>query len=180
MLIYSLGSKILVGPFKNPPDAIEPFKADLKPDDIRKLILNSKSIDCPYFVEFSKNLCKYSVYQEIPNFGAQIYYACSLEPIPYWSHSEKAILRSRDVKGPTVSLPNFSLFESKPLEEDFLDNKFKVGPFLESTRITPESIPKTSSKQITPESKPKASPKGITPEKIIDSKIDQSIPSENV
>lgn len=140
LFITSLGSKCLVGPFKNPPDATEPFKAKLKPADIRKLILKLKSKNYPYFIEFSKNLFEYSVCQE-QDFGAQIFYGFSIEPIPIWSSGEKAILKTKDLEGAGgVPLTNLSFFETKERLEE-------IDKILTSTRINPKT---KSSPEISP------------------------------
>lgn len=143
--MISLASKFLVGPFKNPPDPTEPFKEKLKPDDIRKLILNLKSKNYQKtFVEVSKNLMEYSVCQ-LQNFGAKIFYGFSTEPIPIWSFSENAILKSRDVKERTISLPDVSFFKSQKLE----DENQKIMRKLKSTRISPKREGFSPAKTIT-------------------------------
>lgn len=149
LFLVSLEGQCLVGPFKNVPDPIEPFKVNLQPADIRKLVQNSKSKNYPYFVEFTKKLCEYSVYQ-VHNFGAQIYYAYSPEPIPLWENSENAILKTPDVKDPRVSLPDISTFGFSESEEEVLESKERIDKILTSTRITPEPSTKATSFQISP------------------------------
>lgn len=124
----------MVGPFKNLPDPTEPFKAKLKPADIQKLILNLKSKNNPNFVEFSKNLLEYTVCH-LQKFGEDIFNGFSIEPLPIWSFSENAILKTKDIKRSTHSLPNLKFFESIKLK----DEQRKIRKILTSTRISPKT-----------------------------------------
>jgi len=115
LLLLSLQRKHLVGPFKTVPTKshrLEQFEEDYQLVDIGKLILEEefkKYGSPPYTVEVSGDLHEYSVYQEIPEFGAHFYYAYSPEPIGKWINLNKAILPRGCFTVKAISLPDTSI-----------------------------------------------------------------------
>lgn len=97
LLLLSLQSKKLVGPFEKPPidKQLPTINPPYQQEDLVREILavEFKQFGTPpYHVEVSSDLREYVAYQLIQKFGAHFYYAFSTDPISKWENCENAIL----------------------------------------------------------------------------------------
>ncbi|XP_018326208.1 uncharacterized protein LOC108737681 [Agrilus planipennis] len=135
LLLVILQKERLLGPFsKDPTDlqTLEQYIGDAKLPDIVKRILKEDvgslstldAIRPPYHIEYSPDLKQYASVQEIPNFGTQLYFAMSSEPLQLWSNMpNKASIR---------------IDKSKPKAKSAIRNIFKTLGNL-SDRTKPSS-----------------------------------------
>jgi hypothetical protein len=133
MLIECLDQKFLIGPFKMMPPAGLPDSLEWKkyqPGDMAALIRQQQKAEQggggeqPMTTHVAPNIRQYLVYQEVPKFGVQFYYAFSKDPITEWENADLAYLADGTPFVESEQSQDTSLLErSRYIEADELAKK---------------------------------------------------------
>ncbi|XP_018326206.1 uncharacterized protein LOC108737680 isoform X2 [Agrilus planipennis] len=124
LLLLALQRRTLTGPFAVNPETcpLLDFPDCQSLQDVAKELLDIETEELgecskypPYMVEYSSNMLEYVSYQEIPLFGAHVYYAISKEPIGLWYHANKgAVPREQSLASrPTLAIPDAEIGERR-------------------------------------------------------------------
>jgi hypothetical protein len=130
IFVYCLQQKILVEPFKlAPADQTSQwpnFDKEYSMDDIRTSICIAKAYEIlipPYKIDMSQDMKEFAAYQEIPNFGAQFYFAISSDPIKEWDNFSK-------LKIPRELVPSLfvdqEILQSPPMNMPKVDSRVRA------------------------------------------------------